>query len=354
MAFIPGHAAPLLRRTRVATSARPVLRRAAPARRAQVTAVAVTPQVVSEYSRYLKDVACVAPPAYLDGILTVLSEVLGEEFVQPSDRAALHPFLVPLTSAADGAVTGLLRWPTAPNDMELPVVRTLAGDLGLELLAVSSRCYVLRALAAADFSGRVAEREQIRAGCFLDTGYRDGDVDKSSLGLERFLIMKVGPFPDLYEGLVAFHNAKGDSQSALVTCEKAATVFPGWGRAHVFHAEMLSSMGRETEARDAARFSLQLPLWTLGGHEKVRAMGRLAGYEDDESLGKIYLRLYEDKREHEIGDGKAPEQVALDRAAYLLDYAVASCAEDWEHTREPLSELYQEGTLNEIATFVRY
>lgn len=233
-------------------------------------------------------------------------------------------------------------------------MRARSDDLGLTLIASSSVCAVTRALATADFSGRRAEAAAIREASSLALAYQDGEVDKSGLGLERYLIMKTGPFPEIYEGLVQFHKTKGDEQSALITCERAATTFPGWGRGHAFHANILRDMGRESEARDAARFALQIPLWTLGGHDVVENMRQLAGYVEEESLPKIFKRLYEDKREKEIEEGKQPAQVALDRAAYLLDLCVAERREDWESAKLGLADLYEEAGMSDFATFVKY
>ena len=169
--------------------------------------------------------------------------------------------------------------------------------------------------------------------------------------------MSVGAFPDVYEGLARFHLAKGDVASALVTCERATSCAPGWASPHAFHADVLMEVGREAEGRDAARFGLTLPLWTAGSVERVREMGAVAGYQDAESLGKIYRRLYEDERVEEIQGGKAPEQVALDRAAWLLDVCVAETdgfTGGWDDVRERLAELYDAAGLEDMATFVRY
>lgn len=340
------------------TSRRTIKRRLPAHRTISISAAEITPSVVREYERYIRDVAKTRAPAHLDGLLHVLTKVEGEEPVQPADRTGLHPFFIPLTAATkptgDRTLTGLLRWPTPPEDMELPVVRARSDDLGLTLLASSSVCAVTRALAAADFSGRTAEAAAIRDASSLALAYQNGEADESGLGLERYLIMKTGPFPDIYEGLVNFHKAKGDEQSALITCERAATIFPGWGSGHAFHANFLKDMGRESEARDAARFALQIPLWTLGGSGIVEDMRKLAGYVEEQSLAKIFKRLYEDKREKEVEEGKLPEQVALDRAAYLLDLCVAERWEDWENAKMGLAELYDEAGMNDFATFVKY
>lgn len=316
---------------------------------------AVTPETVTLYTQYLSTVASFPSPPYLDAILHILQVIHGDTLMRPGDRSGLHPFIVPLARGGDGSVTGLLRWPTPPADFPMPVVRCRPGDLSVELLANSCKDYASREIAKADFGGRFEERDSIRKASSLAFAYQDGAVDESGLGLERYLLMNVAQYPDVYEGLASFHIAKGDEGSGLVACERHASVFPGWARAHVFHADVLMNLDRESEARDAARFGLQMPLWTAGPQEDLRRLAKIAGYEDEESLGKIYRRLYEDLRENEIAEGKPKEQVALDRAAYLLDLAVAEGVSDvWESdVCEGIAELYAEAGLAEVATFVR-
>jgi hypothetical protein len=98
------------------------------------------------------------------------------------------------------------------------------------------------------------------------------------LVLDRYLLTKVGAFPDCYERLATnFFNLKNEV-SALVTCERAASIFYGWGHPVNFHAKLMSRMpGREKEARDAARASLGQPAWTVGKDKQVsgRAMQRV-------------------------------------------------------------------------------
>lgn len=327
-----------------------------PARRTRWTASAIPTAQVEAYRHYLVEIAKVEPPPYLDALLYTLSES-GAELVRPSERTQLHPFVIPLAyDARAGRTTGLLRWPTPPVDMDLPVVTSAPGAACVTLSAPSAKAAVTRAVASADYAGDARRRDAIRNASSLALAYQDGEVDSSGLGLERFVTVSVGGFPDLYEGLARFHLAKGDISSALVTCERASECSPGWARAHAFHADILMEVGREVEARDAARFSLTLPLWTTGSVQRVRDMGKLAGYQDAESLGKIYRRLFEDERMEEIQGGKAPQQVALDRAAWLLDVFVAEegFASDWDDVRERLAELYDSAGLEDMATFVRY
>lgn len=96
-----------------------------------------------------------------------------------------------------------------------------------------------------------------------------------------------------------------------------------------------------------------MPLWTAG-EGGVKELAKIAGYVEEDSLGKIYRRLYEDTRENEIAEGKAPEQVALDRAAYLLDVVVAEGGSSWtEDVCEGIAELYGDAGLSDVASFVR-
>lgn len=144
---------------------------------------------------------------------------------------------------------------------------------------------------------------------------------------------------------------QGDYQSALVCAERAGTAFPGWGRGHAFHARLLVRGERMLEARDAARFSLQLPLWTL--YDNLDEISALAGYEDPSSLEKIFARLASDERIEEITQGKPPEQVALDRAAYLLDYSFAKKSKDLMEMKKQLADLYEEGKVDDVSAFLR-
>lgn len=321
---------------------------------------AETLEQVKEVERYLTTIAKSEKPPYLDALIHVVSSKKGYERVAPSARVGLHPFFIPLCHHAENQRTvGLLRWPTPPDDFPLPVVACTAQDPCLTLLSPSAKAHVTRAIAEADYAGDDDRRDDIRAASSLALAYQNGDADTSRLGIERYLTTSAGGFPDLYDGLAQFHLAKQDESSALITCERAASTQNGWARPHAKHAQVLRQLKRDLEARDAARFCLTLPLWTLGDVQLLKDMGTLAGYQDPESLGKIYRRLFEDERAEEIQGGKAPAQVALDRAAWLLDVYVAEQVttqnpKGWDDVRERLAELYDEAGLNDMATFVRY
>lgn len=134
---------------------------------------------------------------------------------------------------------------------------------------------------------------------------------------------QVGAFPDVYEFLTDSHLGKGDQQSALVTSEKAYNVFKGWGQPYMQYCKLLQNMkGRELEMRDAALAALRTPLWTvaLEGADLDLVLG--AAKSSREKAQEKFWKLYEDERLQEIKQGKRPEQVAADRAAFLMDAAL--------------------------------
>lgn len=77
------------------------------------------------------------------GDITALLQLLhyrGEEPVSPSvgKELDLHPLAIPLTQAADGDYTCLLRWPTPQEGAPIPVVKARGGLTGLRLVAQST------------------------------------------------------------------------------------------------------------------------------------------------------------------------------------------------------------------------
>lgn len=366
----------------------------------------------TQHEAYLKNTAgVVSPPPRLALLLNVLAcRAPDEELLAPTQRGHLLPFLVPLSrNTRTGRVTALLRWPTPPDEMPLPIVRTnpvpndgaqggaaVNGDdrrrrhrrgqrqrqhygrgLGVELAANSVDQFLHRDVATRDARGDDidgrhaaddAEADAIARVRPPQSIYRTGAVHEFGHGLERYLALHAGAFPDVYERLAEHHLAKGDSESALVAMERASSLFKGWARSHCYRAVLLQRLGRVQEARDAARLALQLPLWTIGPHDSLASVAALAGYREPDSLARIYRRLADDERREEVAQGgKSAEQVALDRAAFTLDAVIAEAdcgsngndedgdeeEEDWETVRERLATLYEEARMPQLAYFVR-
>ncbi|KAJ9705087.1 hypothetical protein PVL29_003239 [Vitis rotundifolia] len=305
----------------------------------------------SGHVSFIKDVAATQPPEHLHCLLKML-QTRGETVISPGARQGLIPLAIPLSQKNSGAVTALLRWPTAPPRMEMPVVEVRKH--GVWLLAKNVDQYIHRLLVEEDANNSHETNGELfhassEAGKKL---YRMGDfADSQIANIDVYLLKKVGLFPDVLERKIMRHFEEGDDVSALVTGEfyTKKDLFPGFGRPFVFNAEVLLKVGRNSEAKDAARVALKSPWWTLGC--KYEEVARIAQWED-EQIEYIKERVTEEGRNEDLKKGKAPAQVALDEAAFLLD--LASVEGTWADSLERIAECYKEAGLNDIARFILY
>ncbi|KAK8316501.1 hypothetical protein V6Z12_A13G047000 [Gossypium hirsutum] len=249
-------------------------------------------------------------------------------------------------------MTALLRWPTAPPGMEMPVVEVRKH--GVWLLANNVDQYIHRILVEEDADESHGSNGELfhassEAGKKL---YTRGDFAESKISnLDGYLLKKVGLFPDLLERKVMRHFEEGDQVSALVTGEfyTKKDLFPGFGRPFVFNAEVLLKVGRTSEAKDSARVALKSPWWTLGC--TYQDVASIAQWED-EQIEYIKEKVSEEGRQEDLKKGKALPQVALDEAAFLLD--LASIDGTWGDYLDRIAECYKEAGLGEIANFILY
>ncbi|CAM9289188.1 unnamed protein product [Discosporangium mesarthrocarpum] len=309
------------------------------------------------YVDFIKDQAFFPnPPRRMSTLLQVLQHK-GLSLVDPAERAGLNPFFIPLAKDEKGEMTGLLRWPTAPETMEMAVVKH--STAGLDQLSLTAEHFVRRAAAEEDFTGGPDAKELIRlANEGLNEGdqpYEAGAAEKLGYGIMRYNALRIGAFADVYEWLTAQHLDKGDVTAALSCAERANDLFVGWGRPYGYYARTLGSLGksREMEAKDAAKVALRCACWTISPDPAhLEEVVRIAGYTDMDSVREMYTNMASDEQKDKIIEGKAPMQVALDRAAHLMD-AAAFGYKGWDDIREELAQRYEEGGLPEIATFVR-
>jgi hypothetical protein len=163
--------------------------------------------------------------------------------------------------------------------------------------------------------------------------------------------------------------------SALVTCERASSVFYGWGHPIAYHSGILESIPeRQKEAKDTARAAMGMPKWTLAPtREGLQQTVIRAGFSDCAILGDLHAFRAKDMRTKDVEEGLSPIQVTLDQAAHLMD-AVAlgtsagkttaaavegsgSIAADdyfrsWDAARSELANKYRLGGYPEIADFI--
>ncbi|KAF5463767.1 hypothetical protein F2P56_013903 [Juglans regia] len=300
---------------------------------------------------FIKDVAAAQPPEHLGQLLRML-KTRGESILSPGAKQGLIPLAIPLTKNSSGAVTALLRWPTAPPGMEMPVVEVRKH--GVWLLAKNVDLFMHRILVEED-ANNSSESNGVLFHAAADAGeklYRKGDYAKSQISnLDVYLLKKVGLFPDVLERKVTRHFEEGDHVSALVTGEfyTKKEHFPGFARPFVFNAEVLLRVGRKLEAKDAARGALKSPWWTLGC--KYQEVAEIAQWED-EQIEYIKEKVTEEGKEADLKKGKVPAQVALDEAAFLLD--LSSIEGNWDDSLERIAECYKEAGLHDVAKFVLY
>ena len=198
----------------------------------------------------------------------------------------------------------------------------------------------------------------------LDAPYVPGSVDDLGYGLEKYVLLRVGPFPDLYESLSVQHAARGDEQSSLIAAEASNGKVSGFASTFAFYARQLSTFtAREDETRDAARVCLRLPVPSLGMlDEDYVDVSRLAGLSDPgdstsdalEELRIMYEKIRQRSEEEGAGPGqnsKTPEQEAIDEANYLLD-RLSLGGGDWASVRSDLGRIYRAAGREDMASFV--
>jgi hypothetical protein len=231
---------------------------------------------------FLRDVAKVDPPKRLRSVLE-LSSIVGEELCSPRARAGLNPFLIPISkNKEDNSMTCFIRWPTQKRDMDLQIVKTT--ESGVRLYSLSADHYCHRIAVELDFLGSEKATKAIdllnidgelyTAGRYLSLlqsgKFPIGTESELRLVLDRYLLTKVGAFPDCYERLATNFANNGDATSALITCERSTSVFYSWGHAIHSQTKMMRSLGRHLESKESARASMAAPKWTLGGSKEVR------------------------------------------------------------------------------------
>jgi len=199
----------------------------------------------------------------------------------------------------------------------------------------------------------------------LDQPYDLGSVQKLGYGLEKYILLRVGPFPDLYRSIARQHAVRNDETSSLVAAESANGKFTGFGSSFADYASLLSTLpNRDEEARDAARMCLRMPISSLGLTEgdltKVAIMTQLATTNDQQRDAiKNMKEMYEKIRSSEQDDEKTrasmtPKQLAIEEGNYLLDMMafVGDADRKWSQVRGKLGDLYSAAGLKEMGTFV--
>ncbi|CAL9233623.1 unnamed protein product [Arabidopsis halleri] len=306
---------------------------------------------LSGHECFIKDIAKAQPPKHLTQLLNIFT-VKGKSIVSPGAKKGLLPLTIPLVRMGPGSTIALLRWPTAPPSMEMPVVEVQKH--GVWFLANNVDQFIHRILVEEDVSKPEESSQEIlnavgEAGVKL---YSKGDFASSRLmDLDAYLLRKVGLFPDSLERKIIRHIENGDHVSALVATEfyTKRGNFPGFARPFAFNAKVLLKLGRSLEAKDAARGALKSSWWTLG--YRYEEIARIAEW-GDEQIAQYKDRVTGQGKQRDIDRGKPMAQASLDEAAFLLN--LASLEGTWDESLDRVAQCYKEAGLNDIAKFVLY
>ncbi len=292
--------------------------------------------------------------------LAALLQLQGNTLCDPSSRRGLHPLVAPIARMAGTSVLGVLRWPLPDGEPVLVRAqpadaspRPLAGHT-LKLVGTPAQ-FARRAAAEADASGDAAATSLVAAAAAAadDAGaapYAAGELAASKLRLEHFLLLRVGPFADVWEAVARAHLAKGDETAAFVAAERSTELNPGWGNGAWLQAELLASLGRHEERRDMALAALEAPYWTIGAPvATVQAAAQLSHMGD---LRAMQRGLEKQAREAQGAAAPTTEEAALEEALDALD-AVVRTGGDFEDARPAVADALERAGLAEEARLAR-
>ena len=200
--------------------------------------------------------------------LTPLLKALGHTPCHPAMRKGLHPLVEPLATTEAGDVLGLMRWPLENGTVHVVHTRaqgehSSSDDEKLRALTVRPCGSVAQfarraaveadsAAAGADTSSTVIEAAAAATSAAGGKIYTPGELTESRLRVSQFLLMRVGPFADMWEQLAWAHLEKGDETAALAAAERASSLNPGWGCTLYLQARLMGKLGRTEEQRDLA------------------------------------------------------------------------------------------------------
>lgn len=293
--------------------------------------------------------------------LQALFSAQGHTPCEPTSCSGLHPLVVPLAHTSCGDALGLVRWPL--NSESVTVVRTrpqvASADATIEESSLSlipcgtPAQYARRAAAEADAdegSGDASGILTAAAAATLEAGgiaYASGELAASRLGASHFLLLRVGPFTDVWASVAQGQLAKGDETAALIAAERASSLNPGWGCAVYLQARLMGSLGRTEEQRDLALSALESPFWTLGSPlEEALAAAQLSHVDDLRGL----VRAMEDKvREQQNAPARTPKELALMAALDTLDEVVRTKGR-WDEARPAVAKALRQAGLDDVAS----
>jgi len=325
---------------------------------------AVPAEKVAFAKSLFNDVLEVRVPRKLDVFLAVLQgsgyTVLGkDEWKQIGGD--LHPFLLPLAIKGEGEdveVAGLLiRQPNGSSlmpDLYMVVTQRPWTSKTVSLLAVDMDKYIMKRAEEAHFFKAKKDLEVIEATKDV-YAVRFGGGDRTAL--DKWLLLEVGAFPDVYKHLALEHLEGADPKTGLVIADTMRESFGNsWGFPHEFVCHVLrehfSGKGavedREMEADHSAMrcFTSGYPLWTLEAEgaslQDLLMEAKMPKLGDMSSLRVFYLKRATDDQRAAVRTGSISLGCAAMAKGQALMDAVCCGHKSFAGIREELRNLYDE------------
>ena len=173
-----------------------------------------------------------------------------------------------------------------------------------------------------------------------------GELAASGLKLAQFLLLRVAPFVDVWEGVARAQLAKGDQTAALIAAERASTSNPGWGCCMFLQAQLMASLGRREEQRDLALAALEAPYWTLSVPLQEALNAAQVGHL--ENLRQLVRQMEDQVRDQQGAKPRSAEEVALLRAQDALDDVVRTEGL-WDTARPLVASALRQAGIEEAA-----
>lgn len=336
--------------------------------------VKVAPEKVEAAKTLFSDVLGVRVPSQLDIFFAVLQGTGYTVFAKDEwrkIRGDLHPFLLPMAYRGgleeddeDLEVIGLLiRTPNgaalAPDQYQV-VNQFARKSFKMTLLSLDIMKYIAKRSEEANFRNSKMDQPVIEA---TKVSYEVKFQGSDSVALDKWLLLEVGAFPDVYKNLALNHLEAGDHKTGLVIADTMRDAFgTQWGFPHAFVTRVLRDNSdnfafkdaqgemqtRDLEADHSAQrcFQTAYPLWTLeeGGDsiEKLLTEAKMPRLSNRDDLRVFYLKRAADDQRAAVRTGNISLGCAAVAKAQALMDAVCVGHKSFNTIRQELTELYDE------------
>lgn len=275
----------------------------------------------------------------------------------------LHPFLLPVATKGsfDDDLEVLALLIRAPNGKQLRpdewqvVTQQPRKTKVVKLMADDISRYIVKRAEEATFRKEKQDMPIIEA---TKDVYEVRFQGQDQTALDKWLLLEVGAFPDVYKNLAMEHITSGDAMTGLVIADTMRETFGyTWAFPHAYVSTLLNTYfdgkkemeDRSMEGNHCAQqcFTAGYPLWTLED-DTDETLNKLLGYAQMQQLGSIsalrvfYLKRSTDDQRRAVRTGSVSEGcVAMAKGQALMD-AVVCGHKSYNGIRDELYDIYEE------------